>query len=49
MSRHEKIMRAGYLVKVQWESEFDGTGMVRPTLLAHLIVERSTMCTRAAL
>jgi len=41
MSRLEQITRAGYLVKVQWECEFDDAGMP--------VVQQSPLCTRDAL
>jgi len=44
MWRLEQITRAGYLVKVEWECEFDDAG--RP---AHPIVQQSPLCTPDAL
>ena len=44
---HEQITRAGYLVKVQWECEFEDAG--RPELLAHPIVQQIPLRTRDAL
>jgi len=44
MARMEQIIRAGYLVKVQWECEFDDAG--RPEVLAH---PQSPLRTRDAL
>jgi len=43
MSRLEQITRSGYLVKVQWECEFDESGIVKqkPQLLTHPIVQQS--------
>ena len=51
MSRLEQITRSGYLVKVQWECEFDESGIVRqkPQLLTHPIVQQSPLRTRDAL
>jgi len=46
-SRLEQITRAGYLVRVQWECEFDDAG--RPELLAHPLVQQSPLWTRDAL
>jgi len=42
MSRLERITQAGYQVKIQWECEFDETGIVnqKPELLTHPIVEQ---------
>jgi len=47
MSRLEQITRAGYLVMVQSEYEFDDAG--RPELVAHPIVQQSPLCTRDVL
>ena len=47
MLRLEQITRAGYLVKVQWECEFDDAE--RPEMFAHPIVEQSPLRTRDAL
>ena len=51
MSRLEQVTREGYLVKVQWEGEFDDAGIVKqkPELLAHPLVLQSMMLTRHAL
>ena len=40
MSRLEQLTRARYLVKVQWECEFDDAG--KPEMLVHPIVQQST-------
>jgi len=47
MSRLEQLRRAGYLVKLQWECEFDDAR--RSELLAHPTVQHSPLCTRDAL
>jgi len=41
MSRLEQITRAGYLVNVQWECEFDDAG--RPEVLAQPRVHQSPL------
>jgi len=48
MSRIKQITRAGYQVKVQWESEFDASKIVEqnPELLTHPIVQHSPLKTR---
>jgi len=47
MSRLGKITRAGYLVKFEWESEFDDAR--RPELLPHLIIQQSPLRNRDGL
>jgi len=51
MSRLEQITRAGYLVKFQWEYQFDNAGIVKtkPELLAHPLVLQSPLRTRDVL
>ena len=51
MSRLEQITQAGYQVKIQWECEFDDTGIVyqKPELLTHPIVEQIPLQTRDVL
>jgi len=51
MSRLEEITRSGYLVKIQWEYEFDESGIVKQKteLLTHPIVQPSPLRTRDAL
>jgi len=51
MSRLDQITRSGYLVKVQWECEFDESGIVKQKLqlLTHPIVQQSPLRTRDAL
>ena len=46
MARLEQITRAGYQVKVQWESELDDASIETPELLVHLTVCQSPLCTR---
>ena len=48
MTRLEQITRAGYVVQVQWECEFDEAG-VSPEVRTHPIVEESPLKTRDAL
>jgi len=51
MARIEQITQAGYQVKIQWDGEFDESGIVnqKPELVTHPIVEQSTLHTRDAL
>jgi len=51
MARIEQITRAGYLVKIQWECQFDETQMAeqKPELLVHPIVRHAPLITRDAL
>jgi len=51
MARIQQITQAGYQVKIQWECEFDESGIVnqKPELLAHPIVEQSPLHTDDAL
>jgi len=51
MSRLEQITRSGYLVMVQWQCEFDESGIVKqkPELLTQPIVQQSRLRTRVAL
>jgi len=51
MSRLDQLKRSGYLVKVQWECEFDESGIVKqkPQLLTHPIVQQTPLRTRDAL
>jgi len=51
MSRLEQITREGYQVKIEWECEFDESGILRqkPELLNHPIVQHSPLRTRNAL
>ena len=51
MSRLEEITRSGYLVKIQWEYEFDESGIVKQKteLLTHPIVQQSLMRTHDVL
>jgi len=51
MSRLEQITREAYQVKIEWECEFDESGIVRqkPELLNHPIVRQSPLRTRDAL
>ena len=51
MTRLEQITRAGYEVRIQWECEFDDSGIVRqkPELLTHPIVDQTPLKTRDAL
>jgi len=51
ISRLEQKTREGYQVKIEWEREFDETGIVRqkPELLNHPIVRQSPLSTRDAL
>jgi len=51
ISRIEQITRAGYLVKVQWECEFDASKIIeqKSELLTHPIVMNSPLNTRDAL
>ena len=44
--RLERITRAGYSVKVQWECEFEETLRLRPELRNHPLVERGPFRTR---
>jgi len=48
MSRLEQITQPGYLVKFQWECEFDESGILKqkPGLLTHRIVQQSPLRTR---
>jgi len=51
MSRLEQITREGYQVKIEWECEFDESGIVRrkPELFDYPIVRQSPLRTRDAL
>ena len=51
MARIEQLKQAGYQVKIQWECDFDESGIVnqKPELLTHPIVEQSPLNTRDAL
>jgi len=51
MSRLEQITREGYRVRMEWECEFDTSGIVRqkPELLNHPIVQQSPLRTHDAL
>ena len=51
LSRLHQITRSGYLVKVQWECDFDESGIVKLKLelLTHPIVQQSPLHTRDAL
>jgi len=51
MSRLEQITSEGYQVKIEWECEFDESGIVRqkPELLNHPIVRQSPLRTRDVL
>jgi hypothetical protein len=51
MARFEQITRAGYLVKVQWECQFDEDQIAeqKPELLVHPIVRHAPLITRDAL
>jgi len=51
MSRLEQITRAGFLVYVEWECEFDDAGILKQNLelLIHPSVEQSPLCTHDAL
>jgi len=51
LARIEQITQAGYQVKIQWECDFDESGIVnqKPELLTHPIVEHSPLHTRDAL
>ena len=51
MSRLEQITREGYQVKIEWECEFDESGIVRqkPEMLNHPIVQQSPLRTCDAL
>jgi len=51
MARIEQITRAGYLVKIQWECQFDEAQLAvqKLELLAHPIVRHARLITRVAL
>ena len=51
MTRLEKITRAVYQVRIQWDCEFDESGKVnqKPELLAHPLVEQGPLKSRDAL
>jgi len=51
MSHLGQITRLGYLVKVQWECEFDESGIVKqkPEMLSHPILQQIPQRTRDAL
>ena len=51
ISRLEQITRSGYLVKVQWECDYDVSGIVKqkPEMLTHPIVQQSPLCACDAL
>jgi len=51
MSRLEQITRLGYLVKFQWECDFDESGSVKqkPELLTQPIIQRNMLRIRDAL
>jgi len=51
ISRLDKIKRLGYLVTVQWECEFDESGIMKQKteLLTHPIVQQSLMRTHDVL
>jgi len=51
MSRLEQITREGYQVKIEWECEFDESGIVRhkPELHNHPIIRHSQLRTRDVL
>jgi len=51
MSRLEQITRSSYLVKFQWECDFDDSGVVKqkPELLTHPIVQQSLLRNRDSL
>jgi len=51
MARIEQITQVGYQLKIQWECEFDESGIVnqKPELLTHPIVEQNPLHTRDAL
>jgi len=47
MERNEQITRAGYLVKIQWECQFDEVQIAeqKPELLTHPIVRHAPLIT----
>jgi hypothetical protein len=49
MARLEQITKAGYVVEIQWECEFDVILAGRPDLKTHPAVEHSPLVTRDAL
>jgi len=51
MSRLKQITRSSYLVEVEWECEFDESGIVKqkPDLLTHPIIQQSPLRTRDGL
>ena len=51
MTRFQQITRAGYEVRIEWECEFDDSGIVKqkPELLTHPVVEQTPLKTRDAM